>query len=133
MENRLTVEGALYYYDYKNFQTSVAADAGPGQPPRFETVNGGTADSYGFEIGVDAKPTDNLNIFATYAYNRGRFNDTDDEGNAQLFGGNQFRLSPDHSFSVGFHYEHELEVGKLFVTPTYTWKSQVYFEDDNQG
>ncbi|MCK0067915.1 TonB-dependent receptor [Kordiimonas laminariae] len=132
MDNRLTVEGALYYYDYKNFQTSVAVDAGPGQPPRFENVNGGTADSYGFEIGFDAKPTDNLNIFVTYAYNRGRFNETDDEGNAQVFGGNQFRLSPDHSFSAGFHYEHELDFGTFFLTPTYTWKSEVYFEDDNQ-
>lgn len=131
MENRLTLEGAAYYYDYKNFQTTVVRDGGLGQAPVFETVNGGSADSYGIEIGIDAKPTDSLNVFATYAYNRGRFKDTDDQGTVQRFAGNHFRLSPDHSFSIGFHYEHPMDFGTLFVTPTYTWKSSVYFEDDN--
>ncbi len=130
-ENRLTVETAAYYYDYKNFQTSIVVDAGPGVPPRFETVNGGTADSYGFELGLDARPTDNLNIFATYSYSRSRFNENDEDGNPQRFGGNQFRLSPDHSISLGFNFEHELSIGTLFITPTYTWKSKVFFEDEN--
>jgi outer membrane receptor protein involved in Fe transport len=72
-------------------------------------------------------------LFATYAYNRGRFNDTDDEGNPQQFGGNQFRLSPDHSFSVGLGFEHPTDYGTWFITPTYTWKSSVFFEDENTG
>jgi outer membrane receptor protein involved in Fe transport len=133
LDNKLNIDAAFYYYDYTNFQTTVAVDAGPGLPPQFVNVNGGTADSLGIEVGLDARFTENLNLFATYAYNRGRFNDTDDEGNPQQFGGNQFRLSPDHSFSVGLGFEHPTDYGTWFITPTYTWKSSVFFEDENTG
>ncbi len=132
LDNRLTLDVALYYYQYDNFQTTVAVDAGPGQPPEFELVNGGTADSKGIEFGFTANPFEGMDIFGTYAYNRGRFNETDDNGNAQLFGGNQFRLSPDHSFSIGFNFEKPTEYGTWFLTPTYTRKDKVYFEDENQ-
>ncbi len=131
-EDRLTLDVAAYYYDYTNFQTTVTVDAGPGVPPDFVLVNGGTADSIGVEAGLLARPVENLDIFATYAYNRGRFDDFDADGNPQIFAGNQFRLSPDHSFSVGFNFEYPTEVGTFYITPTYTWKSSVFFEDENQ-
>jgi outer membrane receptor protein involved in Fe transport len=132
LDGRLTMDVALYYYQYDNFQTTVAVDAGPGQPPVFELVNGGTADSKGIEFGFTANPFAGMELFGTYAYNRGRFNEEDEAGNAQLFGGNQFRLSPDHSFSIGFNYEQEADFGTWFLTPTFTWKDKVYFEDENQ-
>lgn len=132
LDDLATIELAAYYYGYSNFQTSVAMDAGPGQPPVFETVNGGSADSYGVEFGLNVDPTDNLDLFFTYAFNRGRFDDVDDNGDAQIFAGNQFRLSPDHSLSAGFHYEHPTSYGTFFFTPTYTWQSKVFFEDENQ-
>lgn len=127
-----TVELAGYYYGYSNFQTSITRDAGAGQPPIFETVNGGSADSYGVEFGLTLNPNDNLDVFLTYALNRGRFDDVDDNGDAQIFAGNQFRLSPDHSLSVGFNYEQPTSYGTFFITPTYTWQSEVFFEDENQ-
>ncbi len=125
---RLQAEGSVYYYDYENFQTSIV-DATTGLT---ETINAGTADSIGFEMQVVASPLANLDIFATYGFNRGRFDDEDDDGNPLIFGGNQFRLSPDHSFSVGMTYEYEREgLGSVYITPTYTWQSEVFFEDDN--
>ena len=132
-DGKLNLDTAFYYYDYTNFQTSITVDAGPGLPPQFVTVNGGTADSFGIEVGLDTRFTDNLNLFATYAYNRGRFNETDGEDNPQQFGGNQFRLSPDHSFSIGLGFEHPTDYGVWFITPTYTWKSSVFFQDENDA
>ena len=32
----------------------------------------------------------------------GKFNDKDDNGNAQLYAGNRFRLTPKNSFAIGF-------------------------------
>lgn len=133
LDDKLTLDFAAYYYGYENFQTTVAVDAGPGQPPQFQQANGGSANSIGVEIGALARPNEDLEIFATYAYNRGRFNDLDDQGNAQLFAGNQFRLAPDHSFSLGFTFTHPTDYGTWYITPTYTWKSDVFFEDENQG
>ncbi|MEM9669851.1 MAG: TonB-dependent receptor [Pseudomonadota bacterium] len=130
-DNRLIIDGAVYYYDYQNFQTSIVVDAGPGQPPIFETVNAGTADAIGVEIGLLADVHEQLSIFATYGFNEARFDDTDSEGNAQDFGGNQFRLAPDHSFSVGFTAEQPLPIGTAYLTPTFTWKSDVFFTDEN--
>ncbi len=130
-ENRLQLDGAVFYYDYENFQTSIV-EGGDGAAPTFVLANGGSADSVGVEIGLNATPIDNLNIFATYGYNRARFDETDSDGAPQLFGGNQFRLSPDHSFSVGFNAEYPTPFATFFLTPTYTWKSEVFFEDENQ-
>ena len=124
LDGLATVELAGYYYDYSNFQTSIIEDTRP------VTINGGKADSVGVEVGLNLNPTDGLNVFLTYALNRGRFDDTDDNGDPQLLAGNQFRLSPDHSLSVGFNYEYPTAFGTFFLTPTYTWQSEVFFEDN---
>lgn len=129
---RLVADAAVYYYTYDNFQTTVTQDAGPGNPPDFVLVNGGTADSVGVEAGLYGQVLDGFDLFATYGFNRGRFNETDDNGDPQIFGGNQFRLSPDHSFSLGADLELATPYGTWFTTPTYTWKSRVFFEDENQ-
>ncbi|MEL7482681.1 MAG: TonB-dependent receptor, partial [Pseudomonadota bacterium] len=130
-DGRLTLDGAVYYYDYENFQTGVVIDAGPGQAPIFDTVNAGSADAIGVELGVIAQPLDFLSVFATYGFNRARFDETDSEGNVQDFANNQFRLSPDHSFSIGGNIEQFTPYGTWYLTPTYTWKSEVFFTDEN--
>lgn len=133
LDGLATLESAIYYYSYDNFQTGVAQDAGPGSPPLFVTVNAGSAESYGAEIGLNIDPSDNLDLFFTYGFNHSRFDDTDSAGNPQVFAGNRFRLSPDHSLSAGFHYTRPTALGEFFLTPTYTWKSSVFFEDENTG
>lgn len=121
LDRRLNLEGSAFYYTYDNYQTTVT---GPGGFPVY--VNAGQATSYGLEGQVRTRLTDNLQAFATYAWNHGRF----DEDSA--FSENQFRLSPDHAFSIGFEAGYTLGDGTmLFVVPTYTWKSKVFFEEDN--
>ncbi|MDZ7627905.1 MAG: TonB-dependent receptor [Parvularculaceae bacterium] len=132
-DDRLTIETAGYLYNYTNFQTTVRIDGGPGVPPTFPTVNGGSADALGAELGLSARPVEGLDLFLTYGYNRARFDETDADGNPQLFGGNQFRLAPDHSLSAGFNYEKQTSVGAFFLTPSFTWRSRVFFENENDG
>ncbi|MEM9014437.1 MAG: TonB-dependent receptor [Pseudomonadota bacterium] len=127
LDGLFAIESAAYYYTYKNFQTTVFDGIA------LVTVNGGNARAYGAELGLTVDPSDNLDVFITYGYNNARFNDEDDAGNPQEFGGNRFRLSPDHSLSAGFTYEQPTKYGDFFVTPTYTWRSEVFFENDNQG
>ncbi|MGF1544208.1 MAG: TonB-dependent receptor [Parvularculaceae bacterium] len=132
LNDRLTVESAAYYYDYTNFQTSIAVNE-PGTAPEFDLINAGNAESYGVELQLIATLSDNLELFGTYGYNRSRFDDVDGDGNPQQFAGNRFRLAPDHSFSVGANYARPVsDTATAFFRPTYTWKSEVFFTDENE-
>ncbi len=129
-DGKIEASGSVYYYDYSDFITTII-DVTTGLA---ETINAGGADAIGVEAQIFANPLENLELFATYGFSRARFDDEDDNGNPLVFGGNQFRLSPDHSLSAGLTYTHDLgERGELFITPTYTWQSRVFFEDENQA
>jgi outer membrane receptor protein involved in Fe transport len=118
LDNKLRLDSAVYYYEYNNFQTTVQEGA------VLVTANAGKASAYGFEGQADWALADWADFFATYAYSHARF----DTG---AYKGNQFRLTPDHKVSLGFSLrDHEL--GGLFtLTPTYTWQSMIFFDDDN--
>jgi outer membrane receptor protein involved in Fe transport len=122
-----TFQASVFYSEYENFQSS-----------RFEpnnavfiTDNAGRATQYGFEAQLDHQFNEIATLFATYAYNFSEFDDTDENGNAQEFAGNTFRLSPDHAFSVGLLSEFETPIGGISFIPTWTWQSEVFFDNDN--
>ena len=125
-DGKLAVDASGYYYTYTNFQSSIVNDIGV-----FETVNAGSADAIGAEMVLVANPVDWARLFTTYSYNKARFNDFDDAGNAQIFAGNQFRLSPDHSLSVGASLFAQTSYGEFSLTPTYVYRSEVFFDDNN--
>ncbi len=129
LQGRLRIEGSAFYYDYDNFQTDLQdPDTG-----NIQVVNAGGASSYGVETLITAQPIDKLRLFATYGYNRSRFDDEDSDGNPQRFADNQFRLSPDHALSLGalFRQEFARKCFALEFLPTYVWQSEVFFEDTN--
>ncbi|HRE45014.1 MAG TPA: TonB-dependent receptor [Terricaulis sp.] len=114
----LDLEGSVFYYAYNNFQTTTFDGLA------LVTVNAGEASAYGFEGAANWRPLSGLHVFATYGYNHARF-----DGGARE--GNKFRLSPDHSASFGLRYEFPISAGAFYVTPTYTWQSKIFFDDDN--
>ncbi len=129
LENRLQLEGAVFLYDYSNFQTSVIV---PNNPVA-QAIDGGEADAAGFELAATAQLTDWALAFATYGYISAEFADTDENGNRQIFAGNTFRLTPEHSASAGMRFDAPLsDTLEAFFAPTFTWKSRVFFEDANQ-
>lgn len=122
----------LYYYDWYHFQSSVMENEEGTMSKVYKAVDAGRAHSLGFEGTLRYAPCDVFNVFGTYAYNNAKFNDTDEDGKTQEYAGNQFRLTPKHSLSIGANLT--LPTSKtafLYFTPTYTWKSKVYFDDDN--
>jgi len=118
LDGTLRFEAAAFYYGYENFQTTIQDGA------QLITTNAGEATSYGVETQAIWTPVDTVDLFATYAYNNSRF----DTG---IFEGNRFRLSPDHQASVGASARFAVAGGELRVTPTYTWQSKVFFDDNN--
>ncbi len=119
LDRRLVLEGSVYHYSYDNFQTSVLNAAG-----QIVTANAGEASATGFEGQANFKPTSNIELFGTYAYNHARF------GNG-IFKDNSFRLAPDHSLSLGARITAQVAGGTLALIPTYTWQSKIFFEANN--
>ena len=118
LDRRLRVDGAVFLYNYENFQTTVQ------QGTLFVSTNAGEAKSYGFEGQANFTVSSNLDLFATYAFNHSRFENG-------LYEGNHFRLSPDHMASFGAVWRLPVADGAIEVQPTYTWQSKVFFDDDN--
>lgn len=118
MDRRLRIDGAVYFYNYENFQTTVQQGA------EFITANAGEAKAYGFEGQMNYAVASNFDLFATYGYNHSRF----DNG---VFDGNRFRLSPDHRASIGALWSLPVAGGAVEVQPTYTWQSEMFFDNDN--
>ncbi|MFC5344429.1 TonB-dependent receptor [Brevundimonas staleyi] len=118
MDRRLRLDGAVYAYQYDNFQTTEQVGT------QFITTNAGEAEAYGFEGQVNYMAADWLDVFATYGFNRARFTTGARDGN-------RFRLSPDHRVSVGALARFPVAAGALEVQPTYSWQSKVFFDDNN--
>lgn len=126
-DKRVNISGSVFYYEYTNFQTTIFV---PGQAA-VEVLNAGFASSYGAELQLDAQPWDFLQVFASYGYSHGRFDEKDDDGQPQQFGGNRFRLSPDHSYAIGATFNFPTDLGTFSFTPSYSYKSEFFFDDDN--
>lgn len=126
-DDRINVSGSVFYYEYTNFQTTIFV---PGEAA-VEVLNAGSATSHGVELQLDSQPLDNLKVFMSYGYNYGRFASKDDSGQPQQFAGNRFRLSPDHSAAIGATYSYITDVGTFSITPSYSYKSKFFFDDDN--
>jgi outer membrane receptor protein involved in Fe transport len=118
LDDTLRVDSAVYYYTYNNFQTLVEIGA------QLVTQNAGKASNIGTEESVTWAPADWADIFLTYNYNHGRF----DSG---AYRGNMFRLTPDHKLSLGTTLSYEALGGVFAFTPSYSWQSKIFFDDDN--
>lgn len=131
LDNKLQFDVNGYYYDYSNFQTTIA---------RLDETDGlvilpndsGSATALGFEAAMQYQFAKSSSFFANYGYIDASFDDEDSDGNPQQLAGNTFRLTPEHSFSAGFNINPTLsEKVAVFLRPTYTYKSKVFFEETN--
>lgn len=131
LNNKLQFDANAFYYDYQNFQTTIAR-LDPDDGLIIVPNDSGSATSYGFETSVQYAVSENLSVFANYAFIDATFDDLDEDGNAQDLAGNRFRLTPEHSFSLGADVDVPLTSRtELFFRPTYSYKSEVFFQEDN--
>lgn len=125
-EGRFQVDAVGYYYMYENFQTTILNEAGTPVP-----VNGGNASGLGFETSMQLQLNDNILAFGNWAYNGIEFDRRDSDNNAQVRAGNRFRLSPEHTVTLGTVVSGDFDFGRVALTPIWAWKSEVFFDDDN--
>lgn len=126
--SRLYFDVAGFYYKYSNFQTS-AVDL---QSLQIVTKDAGNATAYGAETSLKFQATKAFSVFGNYSYIHAEFDKADSDGQAQEYAGNTFRLTPKHSFSLGFNYTKDINENlQYFLRPSFAFKSKVFFEEDN--
>ncbi len=128
-DGRFLYDLAVFYYDYSDFQAQIQ---NPLPPPLFVTTNGGNARAVGVEVALINRFSDTLTGFVNYGWIDAKFNAVDDNGNPQALAGNRFRLTPEHTVALGLDWRMPFGDGHAFyLRPNYSWRSQVFFEDDN--
>jgi len=130
--DRVFVDLTGFYQLYKNFQTQAwIADPESGEF-NLKFKDGGKATSYGAEASIRVAIVEQLDFFANYAWLKTEFDSTDVDGAEQEYAGNSFRLSPEHSFNVGINARVDITPNiRLFVTPSYAYRTHMFFEDAN--
>ncbi len=132
ISGRAYVDVVAFYQKYKDFQSRAwVADPETGEF-NYKTIDGGMATSYGIESSLNLSLLKGLELFGNYAYLHATFDDTNKDGSEQEYAGNTFRLSPRHAFTLGLYaYANLTSKFKIFITPSYAYKSHFYFEDAN--
>ncbi len=131
LDGRLSLDLNGYIYDYSNFQTSIVELNDDGVFVA-ETRDSGESSATGFEAAVSYNVSNSVSVFANYGYIDATFDDEDSDGNPQALAGNTFRLTPKHSFSAGLNINAPISGDLSFnLTPTISYKSRVFFEEDN--
>lgn len=117
-DGRLRLDGALYAYAYKDFQTT-RLEGG-----LLRTVNAGEARAVGAELEARLVLAPGAVATATYGFNHARLA-------SGAMKGNHFRLAPDHKASIRLDLSRSFAGGTLAFRPSYAWQSEVFFSDDN--
>ncbi len=130
MNNQMQYDLNLFYYDYSNYQTSVLELTEQGFIN--ETRDSGFSTAYGFETSAQYAFSSNFSVFGNYSYINATFDDKDVDGNEQELAGNRFRLTPEHTIAAALNFDWgNNRIGSFYVRPNVTWKSDFFFEDDN--
>jgi outer membrane receptor protein involved in Fe transport len=129
---RVFIDAVGFYQKYKNFQSSAwIADPATGEF-NYKTIDGGKATTYGAEATLNVAVVKQLDIFGNYAWLHTAFDSTNTDGLEQEYAGNRFALAPEHSFTAGFNAQVNLTKNlQLFVSPSYSYKTHIYFTDAN--
>lgn len=118
---------AAFLYDYDHFQTERIVSPGVTTP-----TDGGRARGQGFELTLQGAVNEHISLFAAYGYTDFAFADRDEDGNPQAFAGNTSRLTSLHTLTLGATLTFAVDdIGTFFVTPSWEYKTEFFFEDDN--
>lgn len=144
LDNRLRLNGAVYYSTFKDFQASAQVPAA--FPPIFYLTNAGELETKGVEIEMNANVLENFDVQASLAYTDAVFSDWDDApcyaqqteaqgcvNGVQDLSGADMPFSPDWAvFLAGTYY---IPVPSQpfdgFVNLNFFWRDEVQFDTAN--
>lgn len=125
---RVRYDLSVFQYYFDHFQTERVTGPSVTQP-----VDAGRARGQGFEGTLQTVVTHDLTVFATYGFTDAKFSANDGDGQPQAYAGNTFRLTSRHTLSFGGTLTVPVRRGAVFITPVLTYRSEHFFEDDNDS
>jgi iron complex outermembrane receptor protein len=94
---KVSANASVFYIDWKGLQLNLPD---PNVPAQFYIANIGGAHSKGAEFGLNARATENLDLFASLGFTHARFADgTTSSG--QNVAGKKLPSTPDHTLTLG--------------------------------
>jgi iron complex outermembrane receptor protein len=136
LDNRLTVNTALFYIDWTD--TQVETITVNGSLPI--TANAAETHNYGVELAVRGQITDNLAVFASYAYTKAELSEYSPGvvgtrfGALDAFDGDRLPGTPEHQGGLNVNYTRPF-IGDMILDLDYgfTSISDVYTKIGNRG
>lgn len=120
----VTTTLGIFYQTYDNFQVTV------NEGGQLVTRNAGSARNFGVETELSWAPTRNLTLFGNAAYIDAGVDDRPENG---IFAGDRFRLQAKWQAAGGVDARVPVsDRFDLFVTPTATYQSTLFFELPNR-
>jgi iron complex outermembrane receptor protein len=138
LDRRLRVNGAAFYYDYRNIQLNSFSNGVN------SIYNGKSATIYGLDMDVTAAPTDHLTFTAGLSLLHDRFGDFPISRTAQLPTGGLVALpdesasgkrlpnTPDWQLNVGSQYEIPVSSDTLIIAAEYSHSAKWYGTPENR-
>ena len=125
--DRVYATVSVFASNYSNYQQSFT-DAVTLQS---NTVTVGDSNMSGIEGMVSVDVDDSLNVTASLGLLDAKFADTDSDGSAFDYAGNQFRLAPEVSGSLSVNKTFSLASWAVDVNWVTAYQSEVFFESSN--
>jgi outer membrane receptor protein involved in Fe transport len=120
---RASAQLGIFYQTYENFQVQISEGG------MLVTRNAGSAKNFGVEFETRVQPVRQVTLFGNFAYIDAGI---DDEPGNGIFAGDRFRLQPEWQAAAGGTLT--LPLGgsfEGFLTPTVTYRGQLFFEVPN--
>ncbi len=128
LDNRLRLNIAAFFTDYKNLQVFQTRDAGT----QFIS-NAASADIQGFELEALVTPLDGLTLAFTYGYLDNEYNTFISAENNEDLSGNRLTRSPENAFSLAAEYKMPLgAAGELLFRADYSYRDEVFISPENR-
>jgi iron complex outermembrane receptor protein len=146
LDNRLSMSGAFFYYNYKNYQVFFFKES-PANPPVLEILNANDAEQYGVELDLVADPLqgwvpefwENFTVTARFGWLESQFLDFTNSVARQVglqveqevvdFTGNRLPNSPKYKVSGSAEWRFDFgRYGSLAPRYDFSWTDDVFFD-----
>lgn len=123
LNNRLRVNGAIFYADYDDIQLNASSDLN--DPTRADILNAGEGTIEGVELDITAALHQRVQLGLSYAYLDAGYDEIIDGLGNDVTGNYTFINAPDHSLMATLDWDiAELPVGDLRFNLNYSWQDE---------
>ena len=140
LENRLRLNGAVFYYDFTDLQVVISRGAST------DLLNAGKAEIYGLDMELQASATDNLTLRAGLSFLDTEYTEFETgtlcstrlpDGHTVNTPpcspkGNELVRSPEQTFNLGMVYRRPVDFGFIGASFDYKWTDDFFWEIDNR-